>query len=104
MELIAVGDIFVSDWGYEQTNIDYYKVTRKMNKAIKIVRIESRVVEDRVQSSLVVPVPEYEVGDHMTKFPEEVNGRPVLRIESFSIAVPWDGAPLEQTIAGWVTR
>ena len=101
MDLVEVGDIFVAEWGYDQTNINFYKVTHKMKKAIKIVSIERRVVEDRVQSSLVVPMPDHEVGEHMTKFPTEVNGRPVLRIESFSTAVPWDGSPMAQTNAGW---
>ena len=101
MDLVEVGDIFVSNWGYEQTNIDYYKVTRKMKKAIKIVSIESRVVEHRVQTSLVVPVPENEVGEEMTKFPKEVNGRAVLRIDSIRTAFPWDGSPEEQTNLGW---
>ena len=32
-EKIKVGDIFYRSWGYEQTNIDYYIVTKKIGKS-----------------------------------------------------------------------
>lgn len=34
-----VGDILVSSWGYEQTNIDFYQVTRVTNRGVYIREI-----------------------------------------------------------------
>jgi hypothetical protein len=34
-----VGDIFVCSWGYDQTNIDYYKVMEVKNKSVVIAGI-----------------------------------------------------------------
>lgn len=44
---VEVGDVFYSSWGYDQTNIDYYKVVglTKSGKSAKIVQIGSTVVE-----------------------------------------------------------
>jgi hypothetical protein len=36
IEHIDVGDVFVSSWGYEQTNVDFYKVTRKTRAMIEL--------------------------------------------------------------------
>ena len=101
MELVNVGDVYVCSWGYDQTNVDFYKVTRKMKKSIKIVGIGKRVVENNVQSSLVVPELDHMFRKDCTKFPTDMNGKAVLRINSFSFADPWDGTPQRQTNPGW---
>ena len=31
---IEIGDIYVSSWGYDQTNVEYYKVIKKTEKMI----------------------------------------------------------------------
>lgn len=33
---IAIGDFFVSSWGYEQTNVDFYQVVGLTPKGVKI--------------------------------------------------------------------
>lgn len=33
---LQVGDVLVSSWGYDQTNIDYYQVTRRTAKTVSI--------------------------------------------------------------------
>ena len=44
---MTVGKIFYSSWGYEQTNIDFYKVVEvsKSGKTITLQQIGSQVVE-----------------------------------------------------------
>ena len=37
--VVNVGDIFVCSWGYDQTNIDYYKVLEVKNKSVVISAI-----------------------------------------------------------------
>lgn len=58
---IKVGDVFESHWGYDQTNIDYYKVTKisPTGKTCTIVRICSKKLEDTgFMSERVAPDPD----------------------------------------------
>lgn len=58
---ILVGDVFYSSWGYDQTNIDYYKVTSisKTGKTCYVVRIASKTVKHTgFMSEMVAPDPE----------------------------------------------
>ena len=61
---ISVGSILYSSWGYDQTNIDYYKVTKisPTGKTCKIVRIGSqRLEETGFMSERVAPDPDNEI-------------------------------------------
>jgi hypothetical protein len=39
-----IGDVLESSWGYEQTNVDYYQVTKVMGKMVEIREIGARSV------------------------------------------------------------
>jgi hypothetical protein len=55
---IAEGDIFYSSWGYDQTNIDYYKVKKKIGKGSAIiVPVENKIVGDNTYTDAVIPYP-----------------------------------------------
>ena len=51
------GDILVSSWGYEQTNIDFYKVVGVTPKSVKIVKLGQKVIKsgDDFLSEYVIP-------------------------------------------------
>lgn len=58
---VKPGDVFYSSWGYDQTNIDYYKVVSvsPSGKTCKIVPIQSKVLKHTgFMSEHVVPNPE----------------------------------------------
>lgn len=42
---VKVGDLFVSSWGYEQTNVDFYQVIAVKGKTFTIREIASKTVE-----------------------------------------------------------
>ena len=43
---VVVGDVLYSSWGYEQTNINFYQVTKVVGKRmIEICEIESKTIE-----------------------------------------------------------
>lgn len=42
---VSVGDFFVCSWGYDQTNIDFYKVVALTPKGIKIQKWQSAMAE-----------------------------------------------------------
>ena len=43
---IKIGDLFVSAWGYDQTNVDFYQVVAKKGKTFTIRDITSKSVTD----------------------------------------------------------
>lgn len=65
---LQVGDVLRSSWGYDQTNIDYYEVTRLLGKSmveIRAIRARSAPTGDMVGDC--VPVPGQYKGEPMRK-------------------------------------
>jgi hypothetical protein len=62
---IKVGDLFLTSWGYDQTNLDFYKVTRRVSKyRVEIVGVAQRFDEAYgSQSGKFFPVPSEERGE-----------------------------------------
>lgn len=52
---VEVGDFFVSSWGYDQTNVDFYKVVGLTPKGVKVQKWSSRTVSDQGPATYVVP-------------------------------------------------
>lgn len=54
-----VGDILYSSWGYDQTNVDFYQVTRTTAKGVYLIQIGQKEVEGTYQgdSCKVIPDP-----------------------------------------------
>lgn len=60
---IKEGDIFYSSWGYDQTNIDFYKVIEKVGKgSVKIAPVENKIVHEQSTQTTDAVVP-YLAGD-----------------------------------------
>ena len=108
----AVGDLLVSSWGYEQTNIDFWRVVSltASGKSARIMPVAQRVVDYSKGSERVVPGG----GD---VFREQDNVTTALirwyghgAGLAWCVGVPvghkntarlWDGRPVFQTAAGW---
>jgi hypothetical protein len=61
-----VGDIVVNSWGYEQTNVEFYKVIEVLPKSINVIEIGSEFIKSNGLSPMagrVIPVPDKIVGD-----------------------------------------
>ena len=89
-----VGDILYASWGYDQTNVDFYQVTRLVGaKMIEIQRISSKDAgRDRV-----MPVPNRFVsGERPFKVKVRTN-RSVKTRGGVANAYPWDGKPKYET-------
>ncbi len=97
---VKVGDIFVADWGYDQTNIDFYKVIAMKKKTATFVKLANRWVN----GSQVVPdteiYPDWEIKARI--MPYTYNNRvseycklPIIRGSSYKeTAFKWDDKPL----------
>jgi hypothetical protein len=115
-----VGDILYSSWGYDQTNIDFYKVVRVSKSSVWIQQIGQKVVEITGWAHQnVVPVDsaEYQVRNWDKEKDEWGNVNafvtktyPIqrkkiqaygdaygVRLNSFSLAWLWDGKPKGQS-------
>jgi len=97
---LKVGDFLYSSWGYDQTNIDFFKVIDVVGKnTIKVAKVRCNVTPTQYEySDNVTPTDEI-ISDIATC---RVNGRTnSISINSFSYAYPWDGVPKKQTASGW---
>jgi hypothetical protein len=73
MEDIEIGDIFYSSWGYDQTNIDFYKVIKKTAKMIEIREIGQVYMESNSSmSEYVVADPENELFKYDWVSPDKI--------------------------------
>lgn len=86
------GDFLVCEWGYNQTNVDFYKILAVSGKSVKIRKCESKIVGEEYDYDLVVPTNVFE-GPIMKK---TVNNG-CVKIYSFAYASKWLGKPVYET-------
>lgn len=112
---VEVGSFFECSWGYDQTNVDFYKVVgiSPSGKTVKVQRWANKCDD---HSGRVVP------GDRPASWPKWVNrecvgeteakietrrlrvwpgdNRPAFTVNSYSVANLWDGRAAYQTPVG----
>lgn len=67
---LAVGDVLVASWGYDQTNYDYYQVTRLIGRRsveIRELATEAQEHAEQAMAGHCVPVKGKFVGEPMVK-------------------------------------
>lgn len=88
---LKVGDILVSSWGYEQTNIDFYEVVEVKGAATVVIRELAQTREPTEwEQGRAMPVPGEYIGEPMLKRSGPDNS---VRIASYAHAYKWDGRP-----------
>lgn len=115
---VAVGDFFVSTWGYDQTNVDFFKVVGLTPKGVRVQKWSSKLVDDNGPITHVVPGECPRKGawvrgeDGTRTWDREVDapietkrlqqgGRLYFRVTSYSSAYKWEGQPMFETGFGW---
>jgi hypothetical protein len=103
---VGVGDIFVSSWGYDQTNIDFFEVVRLTGASVVVRPIgKDRIEMNGPGGNKVMPRKGAFTGQEMTKRISGVgpNGddrgfnRPAFSVNSYATAFLWDGQPEYET-------
>ncbi|RVG23693.1 hypothetical protein CN233_28930 [Sinorhizobium meliloti] len=94
-----VGHILYASWGYEQTNIDFYQVTRIIGAHTVEVREVSQIAADTGNEPWMtgkcLPKPDGFTGEPLRR---RVNGRSkTVRIDKVRTAFLWDGRPINWT-------
>lgn len=107
---LKVGDILSASWGYEQTNVDFYQVTKVIGKnTVEIREIRATYTEGgHFTQEYVMPVkdaflePRNEWDKTGLPMVKRVNmpGNGIT-ISSFEYATPWDGKPECRTALGY---
>ena len=100
---LEIGAILYDSWGYDQTNVDFYKVVSRTNRTVEVVQIGTKILDDENGNNFtadsVVADPDRVISDP-TKHVVNTETRSI-RINSFSHAFPWGGKPLHQTAWGF---
>lgn len=103
---VDVGDVFVTSWGYEQTNVDYFEVVEKHGQFVTVRQIASRTVETTGwMQSMVEAVPGCYLSsstllDGESSARRKVKGtagRPCIDLKDFAQGVIWDGKPCHES-------
>jgi hypothetical protein len=95
---VKAGEIFVSSWGYDQTNVDFYKVLEDApyGKFAKLKSLGNKFVKfnESGMCGSVVPNLEIECGEVIKKkVLGQKYGKPAFKVRSCSYAYPWSGNP-----------
>lgn len=90
---LKVGDILYSSWGYDQTNIDFFKVTKILGKRkIEIVEVGSKLTPSghcSMSGYVTADINNY----RGAPFEKMVTNGKTVKISSCAHAHPWDGKP-----------
>ena len=62
---VQVGDVFVSQSGYEQTNVDYYQVIAVNGKNVDLRKINKEVNYAGYQHGVCIPLPDCFISDEV---------------------------------------
>jgi hypothetical protein len=98
---IAVGDIFVSTWGYDQTNKTFYQVVALAGKAsAKLARIASDCAYDgQKMTGVAMPIKDAFKADDvkLRRIKQDSYGDVCFKITSYEFARRWNGQPQNYT-------
>ena len=99
---VKIGDIFSCSWGYDQTNIDFYKCVGFTPCFMKYVAVETVIAENKGSGAdYVVPGRKEGTKVYKAKIKNNYCGEPGFAPNTYSWAGYWDGKPTYQTAAGW---
>jgi len=97
---LNVGDVLVSSWGWEQTNVDFYKVVTVVSKrTVEVVRIGTVEAEDEETKSLAMQGKKLPDDSTSTSRPSRHrvdmgNGEACITVGYRQFARPWNGKPV----------
>ena len=91
--MAKVGDIWCSSWGYEQTNVQFFKVTKVTESFVTLCEMGTVRLDTDMMTGAIAPI------DCLTGKPfwRKLKHSPYgdyIEIESYQIARPWDGRPM----------
>lgn len=102
-----IGDILVSSWGYDQTNVDFYQVIAltKTGASVRLRKVSSKRIGGTTGSDHVVAAKDQFADSNPKGILRRVgstwNGKGYsCRIDDSETAYLWDGEAMHETAAG----
>lgn len=94
----APGMILVSTWGFEQTNVDFYLVTRTTERTVWMQPIAQRTEHPAgFMTETVVPAPDKPTGPPVRRRIIDSAHGPRAHTSMGHLAEPWTGTPERQS-------
>lgn len=98
-QFYKIGDILVNSWGYEQTNVDFYRVIGVKGKTITYVKIPHLIIEESMyahgMACDVVPDTSYTPGPGAVLLKSRVKENGYLsQPNSYYYIHRWNGEPM----------
>jgi hypothetical protein len=101
IDKVTVGDIFVSIWGYEQSNVEFFQVTRKTKSTIALRRLRNEIIETGEFYDSVIPNVDYPSEESITrKKVFDCHDLISIKLSGFKSAMLWNGKSAKQTAFG----
>lgn len=97
---IKPGDVWRAMWGCEQTNVDFYEVTRTTKTMVTLVQLEQYRMSDGDMSGYTKPIAGAYVGSPIRRKVQWYDGKPYAKLANYSmapIARPYDGSVMHYT-------
>ena len=90
---LSVGDIWYSMWGYDQTNVDWYEVTKVTKCMVTLTPIASDKTETGFMQGTCTPKPGSYTGKPIRRKFNKYGEQMLVSVNSYANAYPWDGQP-----------
>ncbi len=93
---LKVGDVLICNWGYGQTNIEFYKIIDKTKLGVKIIPMDDEIIEwdENTWFGKKIPSkPKYGAKPMTRKIKQSQYSGEYISITSYSGAWKWDGEP-----------
>lgn len=97
MATVATGTVFVSTWGYDQTNVDFYRVTRATAASVWLEKLGQTVTEQAgFLAEYVVPT-DTATGEVFRRKAKDYGNGVYVNVSDYAGASEWNGKPVLQT-------
>jgi hypothetical protein len=95
LDEINKGDILVSHWGYDQTNVDFYTVIKKTGLGVTLAPMGEKIVEynSNNMSGRVLPGEINYTAKTINRKIKKYSGGVYVSINTFATASKWNGQP-----------
>jgi len=91
-----VGDILVSEWGYDQVNADFYEVIAVTDKSVQLHQLQENETSTAAMFGRSIPfLKTYRGSPSFRRMFKQSGTEYRVRLNSYSSASPWDGQPVE---------
>lgn len=94
---MTTGTILISEWGWEQTNVDFYQIVRSTAKSVWIRPIAHTRKEVAFDEYEVKPLKDHFLDDNKKGELHRINKNGYITLTSYSIATVYKGENILET-------